>query len=331
MSSDETQSPLARAYDLVEAGDLEEARTLLESILDADGENADAWWIYAHAVTDPEAGRNALENVLSIDPTYPGASELLAQAEEMTPPKPKISPIAPVTMPETPGGRPEDEFPEPTAVASKPTPRKQTQAPSAPPRRSPVPVLAIVAIIAVALVLLVLLLQTGGTPLATATPTEVAEALVTPTEAVVAVVTEEPTQSSPPTEIMPTEMPTAASQPATAESAAVDYTAIEAALSEFPIAESGVGIVDTSLGTTLMVSACTTPGRAMRTLLPQVMNALAGQSPSLGSDVVAVGARMLDCTENAPLVTVATDLASAQNYAQGGLSDSEFAATWKPQ
>lgn len=335
MSSDETQSPLARAYDLVEAGDLEEARALLESILDGDSENADAWWIYAHAVTDPEAGRKALENVLNIDPNYPGAAELFAQAEELSPPKPKITPLAPDTMPEPPGILPEDEIAPPKTAAPKATQRK-TPPPPPPQRRSPFPVLAVVAIIVIALVLLVLLLQNTGAPLATATPTTVAEAIVTSTEAGAVLATEEPTEAIPPTEaapteVIPTEVPPTAVEAMTSEAASIDYAAIEAAMSEFSLAESGVGVVDTSFGSTLVVSVCTTQGRAMRTLLPQVMNALAKQSPALGSDISAIGTRMLDCTENATLITVATDLASAQSYAGGGLTDGEFAAAWKPE
>lgn len=341
MSSDETQSPLARAYDLVEAGELDEARALLESVLDADSENADAWWIYAHAVTDPEAGRKALENVLSIDPNYPGAAELLAQAEELSPPKPKITPLAPDTMPESPAGLPEDEISAPPrTAASKPTQRKQAPPPT-PARRSPFPLIAVVAVIVIALVLLVLLLQNAGTPLVTTTPTAVVEALETPTEAAVVMATEESTESAAPTEVvpteaepteaLPTEVPPTVIAEMTSEAASVDYAAVEASMAEFPVAESGVGLVDTSFGSTLVVSVCTTQGRAMRTLLPQVMNALAKQSTAFGSDVAAIGTRMLDCTENTELITVAADLGSAQSYAAGSLTDGDFAAMWKPE
>ena len=82
MGSDETKSALSRAFELVESGDYEEARAILDPILDADKNNADAWWIYAHAATDPDEGREALENVLRINPTYPGAAELIAIARE---------------------------------------------------------------------------------------------------------------------------------------------------------------------------------------------------------------------------------------------------------
>lgn len=322
MSSDATQSPLARAYDLVEAGRYDEARALLEPILADDRENPDAWWIYAHAVTDADSGRIALENVLRIDPNYPGAADLLRQAEAIASPKPRVSPVASATMPEAPSTMPDDfgdaDDEPPAFTARKPSVSPQPQ------RRSAFPLIAVIGVIVIALVLIYLLLQTGGTTPA-ATPTAVSS-LATATDASAAVATDEVT-----TEAMPTEAPTSGSEQATGEAGGIDYAALETAMAEFPIAESGIGVVDTSLGSTLMVSACTEAGRAMRTLLPQVMNTLARQSPSLGSDIQAVGARMLDCTTNTPFVTVATELATAQSYAQGSLSDSDFAATWRPQ
>lgn len=371
MSNDETQSALSRAHELVEAGQYDDARAILDPILADNSNNADAWWIYAHAVTDIETGRDALERVLRIDPNYPGAYELLAQARALSAPaaKPHITPIAPrQASPQAPPppSLPEAEFDE---AEPKEFEEFETEAPVRPTREAPVaaaprsrrvglPVIAIVAVIAVALVLLILLTQSGGTPGATSTATEIAAVLETsttiplaaatevssPTEEAVAptelplvtealVTTEMPTtaQTAEPTLASVTSEPTTASAEATGESAAIDYAAIEAALSDYPIAESGVGLVETSLGNTLLVSACTTPGRAMRTLLPQVMSALAQQSPSLPSDLQAVGARMLNCQDNTPLLTVAVDLLTAQSYAQGSVSDSDFAATWKPQ
>ncbi len=345
MSSNDTQSALNRAYELVEAGKYDEARAILEPMLTSESDNADLWWIYAHAVRDANAGRDALENVLRIDPNYPGAPELLEQAQALATPasKPKIKPVAPATMPESPETIPEPDFAEP--VAEAPTSPRTAPRPAVaqPPRRSGISLIAVVVVIVIALVVVFVITQIGGAPAATPTPTAIpVAAAATSTEPPVLATTEE--ASVAPTEVMSTEVmptepptraptvtPTLAGEQATAETTGIDYAAIEAALSEFPIAESGVGVVQTTLGDTLMVSACTTQGRAMRTLLPQVMNALAKQSPSLDSSVQAIGARMLDCEQNSPLVTVAVDLATAQSYAQGNLDDGAFAATWQPQ
>ncbi len=335
MSSDETQSALSRAYDLVEAGNYDEARAILEPILADNRDNADAWWIYAHAVTSPDEGQHALENVLRINPSYPDAAELLAQARSVGTEPPEIVPLAPATMPEAPPSLPEEDFADfPETV------RATGEQPAAPARRSGLPLIPILAVVViVVLVLLVILSQGGGSVASTPTATapQIAE-VATATELIgQAVVTSEAVQAT-----SEPEVPTLVSTPVaalteqatsetTAEVSSADYSAIQSAMSSFSLPQNGIAEVQTSLGNTLQVTACTTQGRAMRMLLPQVMNALAKQSDSLGSSIQALGVHLINCGQNSPLLTVATDLASAQSYAQGKLSDSEFAATWKPQ
>jgi hypothetical protein len=70
---------LSRAYDLIEAERLPDARALLEPIVAREPNNADAWWLYAHAVENPDQAERALNNVLRLDRSYPGAAELLDQ------------------------------------------------------------------------------------------------------------------------------------------------------------------------------------------------------------------------------------------------------------
>lgn len=82
----ETRSlALAQAYELIESGKPEEARAILEPMLAQEKNNADAWWIYAHAVDDPVVAREALRNVLRLDPHYPGAAQLEATLNEQFP------------------------------------------------------------------------------------------------------------------------------------------------------------------------------------------------------------------------------------------------------
>ena len=383
MSSDETKSALSRAFELVEAGRYDEAREILDPILDADRNNADAWWIYAHAVTNPEDGTDALENVLRINPRYPGAQELLGQARQLFPEKPSIKrvtgsvPVAapPVSFPE--------EFPETDAERIERTTQEQkVLRASAPRSSSTVPLLIAGAVVVVVVAAVIILLsQNTSQPPPTPTAALVAPTLIQATDIGSGAATEEPTEAAtaetpatevlPPTEDVATEaVPTEVSEtevaatdivvtvqilptqttaeieptessatseaatPAvdgTAQVAAESYEAITTALASFPLAEAGIGQVETTFGNTLMVTVCTTRGPAMRSLLPQVMNALAEQSTALGSDVAAVGVRLLDCTQNAPLLIVATELVNAQSYAAGTLDDGAFAATWKPQ
>lgn len=83
--SDSNSAVLQRAYELVEAGQADEARSLVESVLEAEQANPDAWWIYAHAIDDPVKARQALNEVVKLDPGYPGASELIGVLDTQYP------------------------------------------------------------------------------------------------------------------------------------------------------------------------------------------------------------------------------------------------------
>lgn len=86
---------LTRAYEYIEQDNLDAARTILEPYLTTHTENADLWWVYSHAVEDPPRAHEALRRVLSIDPNYPGAQELLHSLETETPPVPSSIPSFP--------------------------------------------------------------------------------------------------------------------------------------------------------------------------------------------------------------------------------------------
>lgn len=332
MSSNDTQSALSRAYELVESGKYEDARAILDPVIAANPDNADAWWVYAHAVNTPEDGRRALENVVRIDPRYPGAAELLAQARELAPhsPEPSALPPPPISMPEI--GEPDtydfDDEDEPAATRSR---SAASPAPATSGRGSGL-ILAVLALIAV-LVVVILLLQSGAlTPSATPGATEVGNVVIVPTEAVSGAATDEAGTEEVAATRRPTITPTVEGAVATAEvSSASDYPGVAEALAAFPLADNGITETSTTLGNTLLVSVCSAPGREMRMLLPQVMNTLAGQSPSLGENIQAVGVSLVNCEAGTRMVTVATEMISAQNYAQGDLSDAEFAASWEPQ
>ncbi|MBE2181894.1 MAG: tetratricopeptide repeat protein [Anaerolineae bacterium] len=83
--SDSNTDALKRAYELVEAGQPEEARAILNALLASDPRNPDAWWIYAYAVDDPVEAQHALNTVLQLDPDYPEATQLLESLQEQYP------------------------------------------------------------------------------------------------------------------------------------------------------------------------------------------------------------------------------------------------------
>jgi hypothetical protein len=115
--SDTTEYVLARVFDLIEAEQLTEAQQLLKPLIESDRNNADVWWLYAHAVTDPETAQIALQNVLRIDKEYPEAQSLLRTLEATLPggrpdsshKEPFDLPNLPATLPDFPVTESEDD------------------------------------------------------------------------------------------------------------------------------------------------------------------------------------------------------------------------------
>lgn len=161
--SDIRSLALSRAYELVEAGKPDEARTVLEPILINDRDNADAWWIYAHSVNDPTEARHAIGNVLRINPNYPGAAELMAALDQQYPMAPSELSVSTERTPAFPDV-------EPDFVGGESFWGDEDEAGGAPAgkrRRSWLPVAIVAGIIVLLFVILVLLLPslTGvGTP-----------------------------------------------------------------------------------------------------------------------------------------------------------------------
>jgi hypothetical protein len=166
---------LSKAFRLIEADELSAARAILDGVLAGEPDNADAWWLYAHAVSDPADAQRALDNVLRIDPMYPGAAELAQElgmvAAEPPKPLPRISPISTATVPAAmPEAMP--DFPE----TDEDLPNLDDGLEDA-SRRSLIRGIAVVLAVLLILVILglVLLNRRGTQPIAT--PTQVAVAI----------------------------------------------------------------------------------------------------------------------------------------------------------
>ena len=76
---------LAQAHSYIEAGNLEDAENLIRSLLEQDPDNTDAWWLLAHSVRDDRSAREALGQVLRLDPNDQQARSLLAALDERFP------------------------------------------------------------------------------------------------------------------------------------------------------------------------------------------------------------------------------------------------------
>ncbi len=84
-----SKEQLKRAYRLIKRDKPDEARAIIRPILDAEPDNAQAWWLLAHTVDDPSEVRAALNKMLALDPNNtnaPKARELLAMLDQQFPP-----------------------------------------------------------------------------------------------------------------------------------------------------------------------------------------------------------------------------------------------------
>lgn len=335
---------LTQAYELIEADKLPDAKAILKPILETDKDNADAWWLYAHVVTDSETARLALNNVLRLDNDYPEAAELLKTLEQQSPSdkvsdshkEPSFLPSVPATVPDLPeSGSDLGDFDLPDDLEGEN---------SRPPiYRRPVFLFAIIAILLIFAVIVVVLRPFAGpSPSPTQTvdqaPTLPAPTLSNTVETLPAATLSNTIETLPTATVSNTvqSVPTTQSEAslvpvATTEATANDsFGAVTAALGAFKIADNGINITDTSKGSTLLVSVCTTAGREMRALLPQVMDALAKANTSYGNQVAAAGVHMMDCDTGADLLTIGMSVSDAAAYASGSLTEQEFQSRWKP-
>lgn len=136
MTSASTPEELVEAYRLLKAGQRQQAGAVLKPYLAAHQDDARAWWLMAHAVSNRDVARQCLEQVLKIDPTHERARARLAG-------------LAPAARPaEVPDDEPDDSFfvipvagIPPDSARQKPpaTPSRRLDAPSPPADESAVP------------------------------------------------------------------------------------------------------------------------------------------------------------------------------------------------
>jgi hypothetical protein len=319
--SDVTEQALMRAYELIEEERLTEAEALLKPILDQEPDNADAWWLYAHAVSDPDTARIALNQVLKLDSNYDGAQELLVQLNDnytglpATETQRTPAVVPPTTLPSLPD---DDDIDSPDFLADMEEAKEavarfdddfslddiEEAGPdsSTPARRFPL-VPLVIGLILIVLVVVLLLANPFGTPSSTTATQQAA----VPSETPVAVT------------------PTPQSEAATSST---DELPVAQALSAFEIVDGSVTIVTTSLGNTQLAGICASSA-TMRDVLSEAMNSLAGISDAVGADVEAIGVTLVDCDNgNSTLRVIAVPVADALAYSAGDLSAEDFQARW---
>ncbi len=79
---------LVEAYRLIKADERNDAARLLKDYISRNPREPRAWWLMAHAVTQPENVRRCLENVLKLDPAHEQARQRLARMAPAPAPEP---------------------------------------------------------------------------------------------------------------------------------------------------------------------------------------------------------------------------------------------------
>ena len=353
---------LDRVFNLIEDGEHEQARDLIEPLIDTEGNNPTVWWLYAHAVEDKNTGQEALENVLRLNPNYPGAEELLSEL------KPQRQPLQKLPKPTA-----DDYDSDWDAIEKEASLTEVGGADSG--GRFPGWLVALL-LAGVILIAFLLLNPFGGndaadanaipsnTPVTDETPVPIIPTTVadsstentpidepTEVEATDIPPTEMSTETEEATDIPPTNEPTetdesteepteveATSTPEEVEPSptnttepteipdVTDIEAIATALGEFAVQGDNVNLRDTTLGQTLVVEVCSSGGYA----LIDVMGSLANQNEHFASDVEAIGIDLIDCEQDGRSRLVATPLSAALDYADGDVDARDFQRQWQP-
>lgn len=335
------EQALSRAFELIEADQLEEARAILKPILDTDKDNPDVWWLYAHAVTDPETARLALSNVRRLDPEYLNAGELLYSLESQAPgqgqsdisseKEPSFLPAVPPTLPGLPGSQSdldEDDW----EMADDEDEEAYT-----PIYRRPIFLLALGTIIFAIIATFVILQpppqNTGIVATATLGNVVVEVPTIEPFPATATIenaVVDAPTIETLPTvetEATLTGEPEVTSE---RETNGERFSDLYAALSDFDVADNSITVEQTTLGDTVVIPVCTEAGATLRETLPKVLKATAQAVSTFSTEAQAIAARMIDCGMDSTLLMIGAIVSDAQAYADGSMSEEAFQATWQP-
>jgi hypothetical protein len=317
---------LQRAYELIEADSLDEARALLREIIAADPDNPDGYWLLAHAVDDPSEARTALKRLMALDPAYPGARDLLQSLDSSLalPAQPKTGitrlPAKSNTALEddlsfdiededmvdlAPAGdfdfdleeddaptrtaRLEDEFDDEFEDES---PDAMDSAGANRRRLLLAAFTALALILAIVLIFVINPFRPGPqTPDPAATQISAGATATTP-------------PSTPPD---------------------VSFDSFYTALSNVNVVPDSGIIENTPYGNTLALSVCVESRRELTTIIPETLRALAAQAGSAGQAVDAIGARFINCAEgNVQLRYIVVTTVDALEFASGALSANDF-------
>lgn len=352
--SNSTDAILQDAFELIEQNELEKARETIAPLLESDSDNPAVWWVYAHAVKDKDQGIEALNKVIQLDPTYPGANELKAR----------------ISAEQTPVTQPADEWDD---LSFEPDSEFAKESTSSTSGRSPLRFL-LTAILVILIVVAIFAVLSGALGSDPATPTAVANQSDTEvptndsqiitsdtnTETPIDATSESDETEIPtdePTEVIPSEEPTAtegeletdeptdepSTEVAPTEAAATDEPTempteetsyiglLIENLSDYEISDSDLAVETTLLGETLIVSVCATLGPESSLVLNDVMDNLVEINDDFPSEVSAVAVTLIDCNDEQSYArTIGVDRSVVQSFANQEIELKDFQRAWQP-
>ena len=338
--SDSIQPTLTSAFEMIEVGHPDRAVTLLQPLLTQAADNPDVWWVYAHAVADPQVAHAALTRVLRLEPGYPEAVALLRRLEK------QLRAQRANLMRERPSASALSAGKAPPYNAAPTPPNDFPEMPLSDERGSYLGgglhvFLVLVAIGMIAVVALLALepqlhlwlpnqeqdqeeIASNSPIIRTWVPTTVATL-----EKVIA--TDTPAAKPSPT-LVSTQVPLITSTPAATAAAVpnLDVSALLAAVPEFELRQNEL-LRPAPEGWYVVLALCGTRGTAEA--VQQVQDnlvSMAAVSAELPSIISALAIEMLDCETNEILSVIGVELTAAQKFAAGGMSEKALRARFHP-
>jgi hypothetical protein len=304
MMGSTNENALARAFQLIEEDQLVEAREIIQSVLVDDSENPDAWWIYAHAVEDPNEARRALNRVADIDPAYPGLAELLAFYADSS----------------SMDLEDEDTFGDFDSLDDTDFDELEDDESDSRPWLRRLVILAVILLLA----FIGLLILGGGLGRQSSDPIATDVAQQPTNEPLVFLPPEDGNQ---PTEETSSTNDEDSNEEITAEPQTVSV--LSAIFEDYQLADDTLESTVTQLGTTQVVLLCV--GQDFSSLRDMVQTGLLRLSENLDIidlDTEAIAVRVDDCEANEPLLFIGSTVDDAALFADGELSTAEFVGQW---
>lgn len=329
---------LSEIYQLIEQEKLATAREKLQPLLSTDATNPDIWWLYAHAVEEPQIAQEALKRVLNLDPSYPGAQELLETlSSEQTAPVtirslknevPKQSDEIDLSDFELDSDEEDDDWDEEEIEK----------------RRFPIGFLVLITLLVLAVLGLLFIFNPNRTP-SVASPTATSEQIAivpateTPSSQSIETMMPSPiVEPSPDNDINITTEVTAESTGGVDDGGAGggengfdDFeTKVREALTNNAIED--VTIIETNMGSTTVVTICAGTSEENNENLNTIFQTMADIVIASEDVTDAIGVELIGCDANIELTPrlITATTSDAAEFATGLLDLKSFQSRWRP-